>query len=727
MSFSMQGAWTVQVLSKDAAFPQRFQITGSDTADGTYAGETSTSALFVTGVQWSITVQHQPSPGVWRDNAVRLGSPVTTGGVLRFDVRTNDSGGDTDYNDLVLRCSMPVSASEFVVYGNVSTYSGPCIFNPCNSFFHVIESTAALKAALAVPAYAAVLAKLYPDRIRIPRIPLPDPPPDVFTPLVIPSGAPGMAEGFEFRSNRLPAKDIAHAESKTPVVDAVTQQASAVKKLAASVHPVVSNGAISAGLQFLDRSELTAVASAVDKLRVRFFCDSNPAPGLLLRFQEYDRTESEKLGGAYTGTGPRENLGLTVTDELGNYLFRSSRSLSDFAAEAADMAAGEVFTTQIRPDVIAQVIGTGSVVDFETAPNFNIPNLRRVDLCIPAGSVHPSGGCNGDRVFQRIGDIIVLNGALGGHPNTLTSDGVITCRNANAPQVTCAAWRGALRLYCCFGNPAVVSYSIRYRRGGLDTTDQFVNEPFALNHAPTFSGTPIGSSLRSVHVGGGALQTVPTYENHEGDLSWIENDLKIILSSGLYRPVNNPGTVTFTIEGYDAAGSFVAGTRDHISLFIDNKPATGDISSITMGTTTLDECALFELTDPAAPLTVRYRVRDEEGYLQAFGLSVSRGNNHGVSVTVQSGVLPKDAAAAPNSCNFQGTADATVTEGLADIDGYVSTTLVPAPAGAHWLPADHNFCAFAFTLTGTDRVTDGRNAFPLAFVWQDLIGISSAS
>jgi len=41
-----------------------------------------------------------------------------------------------------------------------------------------------------------------------------------------------------------------------------------------------------------------------------------------------------------------------------------------------------------------------------------------------------------------------------------------------------------------------------------------------------------------------------------------------------------------------------------------------------------------------------------------------------------------------------------------------------------WLPAGHNFCAYAFTLTATDRVTDGRTAFPLAFSWPDLIGLS---
>jgi hypothetical protein len=74
---------------------------------------------------------------------------------------------------------------------------------------------------------------------------------------------------------------------------------------------------------------------------------------------------------------------------------------------------------------------------------------------------------------------------------------------------------------------------------------------------------------------------------------------------------------------------------------------------------------------------------------------------------------------APPPPDFHGTRD----EATADIDHYVTTTLTPS-GGANWLPSDHNFCAFAFTLTANDRVTDGRDAYPQAVFWQDLIGIS---
>jgi hypothetical protein len=452
-----------------------------------------------------------------------------------------------------------------------------------------------------------------------------------------------------------------------------------------------------------------------------------------LGFQEYDRTDAEKLGGPYTGTGPRQNLGLSATDEQGNYIFRFSQSLSAIVEEASDVGPGESLAAQIFPDVIVQALGTGMSVDYETAPYYNIPNLIRIDLCLPYDRVHPSRGCEAyDRVIFKIGDIITLHSALSHSPNFL-DNGRITCRNANAPQVDCAAWRNmptvgrdGLRMYACFGKPQITSYTVRFKRQGIDGDWQFVDDSFALNHIPDFAlgytGTPVGSTLRSVHVDGGAAVTKPTYDNHEGDSNWIENDLKIILNTYLYRPVDNPGSVDFRIQAYDSAGNLVAGTDDTITLYLDNRPATGDIASITMGATTLGDCALFNLTSPDAPLTVRHRVVDAEGFLQDWSLSVTRGNNFHLPVSVVGGVTPKSyqPPVPPNPCtNFRGTPD----EATADAANYVTTSLQPT-GGANWLPSGENFCAFAFTLTADDRVTDGRTALPQAVFWQDLIGLS---
>ena len=50
------------------------------------------------------------------------------------------------------------------------------------------------------------------------------------------------------------------------------------------------------------------------------------------------------------------------------------------------------------------------------------------------------------------------------------------------------------------------------------------------------------------------------------------------------------------------------------------------------------------------------------------------------------------------------------------------TQLVPTTG--NWLPDDKTFCAFAFTLTANDRVTDGRSAYWQTVFWQDLVGIN---
>jgi len=733
MAITMQGSWTITVKSKNAAFAQRFVISGAAINNGPHNG-TPGNTVFVTGAQWSVNIQSQAPGQPWFDSAQRITFPTVSAGLLKFDILSNDTGADLDYDDLILTCSMPLSDSEFVIYGHAKTYSGFCRFNPCYPWYYVIDSYTSLLQALEVPDLRRVIQKLYPERIPRRPGPIPDPPPD-FKPLVIPTGVSTENTGLVFRSQR---GGVSPQTGATTGKDAGKMEAAAVAELKGTAHPVAFDGTpTAAGIAALDRSDLLALARISDKLKFFPTCHVAAAPGLLLGFQEYDRTTLEKLGNPYTGTGPRQSLGLAATDELGNYIFRFSQSHADLAQEASDVAPGESVAVQLFPDVIVQALGTGFSVDYESAPYYNIPNLYRIDLCLPYDTVHPSHGCSGDRVIQRFGDIIVLHSALASSPNSLDGDGRITCHNANAPAVDCAAWRGGLRMYACFGKPQVKYYTIRYQRIGIDADFQFVNEPFVLNHipdfAPGYTGTPVGSTLRSVHVDGGAAVDRPTYESHEGDSNWIENDLKIILSTGYYRPVDNPGSVDFKIQGYDSAGTHVAGTDDLIRLYIDNRPASGEIQSITMGATTLGDCALFELTDPRAPLTVRYRVTDPEGFLESWSLSVTRGNNVSLPVDAVGGVIlstsgngvAKGYHAAvppptpPPCSSFHGTTD----EATADIDGYVDTTLQPR-SGANWLPADHNFCAFAFTLTANDRVTDGRTAFPQAVFWQDLIGLS---
>ena len=732
MAITMQGAWTLRVSTHNAAFAQRFVVTGATSGNGTHSGSVGTS-VFVTGAQWSVDIQHQPGAGQpWRSSAQRITFPSVYGGLLRFDIQSDDSGGahgpDGDYDDLVIACSLPASPADYVVYGTAKTYAGACFFNPCRDDYIVIDPPFELATVcMRYPQLCSVIARLYPERLRVPRFPLPGPAPEL-TPIVIPTGLPNPANGLLFQSKL----------SRAPQADAELDHDRREREAASALQTTVRRTGfratpLAAGADRLTHADFESIAALRD-IGVRLRCNVERAPGLLLRFQEYDRTSSEKLGGPYSGTGVRQDLGLAVTDEQGNYLFRFTPSLADIASEAADIAPGEDLATQLRPDVIVQVLGSGLAVDYETAPYNNVANLQRIDLCMPYDRVHPSRDCAGDRVLQRIGDVVVLHSALSGHPNTLDGDGRITCRNANAPQVDCAGWRGGLRVYACFGRPEAVCYALFAKRPG-DTLWRPVNEPHALDWIPNLvaGGTSVGPIHRavtpSVPLVGGATP-VPTYDNHEGDPNWIENDLKLILTSSVYRAWDEPGPMEFHIEAYDAAGHAIAATQDTITLYLHDRtaiagrPAKGDILSITMGSTELGDCGLFVLDAPNAPLSLKYRAVDPEGVLQGWALSVTRGNNHAMDVSVAGGVQPKVYSASPTPCDFTGTRD----EPTADLQDYVITALQPNPLGAdgpNWLPAGHDFCAFAFTLTANDRVTDGRTAYPQVVFWQDLVGLST--
>lgn len=736
MSIIMQGGWTVTIKSKSAAFDQRVVISRPRHLDIVLNGVAGNST-FVNAAQWSLNVQSRAGAGApWIDSRQRLGTPTVSGGVLRFDINTDDTGGDLDYNDLVVTCSMPVASSEFVVYGKAKTYQGNCIFNPCYPWYVLIDTVASLRAALEQPDLRKIIEKLYPE--RIPRWGGPPDPGPMFKPMLLPKSGPQVSQGLVFRSSGsstsiAPQGDVQNEKDVRKFHDA------AVAKLRGRAVPATFDGApAGAGVSLLTQQDLFNVAKISDRIKRFPFCNVEPAPGLLLRFQEYDRTDLEKAGGAYTGTGTRENLGLTVTDELGNYIFRFSRTLADLADEALDVAPGEDLATQIFPDVIVQAVGAGMDVQSETAPYFNIPNLVRIDLCLPYGSVHPSDpNCTGlDRIITKIGDVIVQHHAITGSPNTLTPDGRISCHLSGATQIDCGAWRtlgdspgrrAGLGLYACMTTPAVVSYTVRYSTDGGSSWD-FVHEPHQLFHGGSdFTFLPLGPTPNSVHVDGGGAVTVPTYINHGGENNWIENDLKIILDTSLYRSADNPGTVHFRIQGYDSAGNLVPGIDDTIPLFIANRRSTGQIHAIDLGTPADDDCTNLTLPagDPNAPIFVKYTVENQDGFLEGWSLSVIRGNNCSMSVTA-SGVVPASypAPGLADPCQFHGTPDFPV-----DADGNTVTALVPnvdptcSPTG-NWLPAGKTFCAFGFFLTATDRVTDGRNAFPQTVFWPDMVGLN---
>lgn len=764
MSITMQGPWTVSVKSKNAAFAQRFVISGADTGNGTYAGEITTPAVFVTGDSWAITIQNNPGTGFQAsDDQIKF--PFIAGGQYQFDIESNDAGGDQDFNDLILRCHTPVSLTDFLIYGNVSYYDERCMFNPCYRRFAVIDNLGALLEAVKNPVLRKPIEKLYPDRLRVvPRrpIPIPDPPP--FRPLVIPleeeSAIPPK------RAQILKAgqpQDVNLSGSVAKVSDAKGKGAKAVE----SAGPVDATvrGSISSRTFSISSSSATkaieydraGLASIIDHLKL--FCDSGPLPGVALRFQEYDRTSSEKTGGPYTGDGDREALGVCATDRHGNYIFRFSRSLFDFLDEfTGDVAIGENEFLQIMPDVIVQLLNSmkpGGVA-FESAPYWNIPLFKRINICIPKGDIgRLPTACQGHNAIQAIGNIFIGDptapppsgeptgfGARVGFNNFLGAEGRITAKNTlpGTPQARCAAWEGYLDLFACFLDQNVTEYTIRFRKHGLlptaDPWKSFIesySHPKIANLAlPGYTGDPVGPHDSSLHVDGGPAITAPAYFNIENDNEWLftHRDRKAVISSWLYAAT--PGAVDFWIEGYNAAGNRVA--DDMVTLMIDNDAPDFVITDVTMAGIPGGDCALFTLPpgDPRAPLTVTYKANEKFGFMNDYALSVRKGNTPlFASIEGSAPPPPPIVLGTPTAtthgaythgddlvCNqFFGTLEAIGSFGLATVN-------VRPPAGVNWLTETQPFCTFIVNLGCSKRATNGYNTAVDGFgPFQYLLGI----
>ena len=411
----MQGDWTVSVKSKSAAFPQRFVILGAVTGNGAYTGDTSTSPVHVTGNQWSIAVLNDPGTG-FQSSSTRLKFPQKIGSNYVFDIESNDAGGDVDFNDLILTCSTPAYYDEFIMYGNVTLYSGPCIFNPCFWKWIIIDTNESLLKALEIPKLKEVIQKIYPE--RIPPIKVnpnpPDPAPD-FKPIMI-----NIVDDVQlpakqaqlFKRVESPAVFETGKKSKAP------QEHADKARLLSSLKTekiVTANTAARSSALFYDRASLAKIVEPL-----RFFCATEPAASITLSFDEYDRSLSELAGNPYTGNGNRLPLGNAITDMNGNYIFRFTQSFIERWNEYFnDYATGEDHTIQILPDVIIKVEQLTPVYQllYQTAPYFNIDNLKRVDLCIPKSKVPPvTSFCFNGNLIGGVGNVYI-----GGNQNTTAS------------------------------------------------------------------------------------------------------------------------------------------------------------------------------------------------------------------------------------------------------------------------------------------------------------------
>ncbi len=726
MTIGMQGLWTVSVKSKSAAWPQRFRIGGSTNGvDGTY-DETSTPIL-VAGPQWGITVEHNPSgPEGWRQSRHRLAHLHTSSSQFMFDIETDDFGtgaGDEDFNDLILTCSMQLSSSEYVVYGKVKSYSGFCLFNPCFPLpYYVVDYAWQLAELLKYPSTRLIIEKLYPERVkafeRIPPVPQPDPPP--FRPLMIPSG---LSEKPELNVLR-PIKPVQIEDMKRRSKKAVPKEGEVAEKAAFSL-----SANTTAGNALLARDDFLLLGRLRDQLKLRP-CTVKPVSQTIMRFVEYDRTAAEKLGDPYTGEGNRHVLGTTATDEFGNYVYRFSQDYAQLVEEINDVAAGESLITELRPDVIIEFMESlPDGVLYETAPYYNIPNIKRINLCLPSSKLDPPRtSCQGGRAIQALGNLsIITNGT------TLHSDGTVSNINSSGPLVDHAAWYHRLDVFACFldTDPEVKYYIIRYRRldGSVWSDWNYVNETYTHpkqqedgSWEPENIG-PLPVELRVNNPSDPKL-SVGAYLNIEDQASSSEwqntkRDRKMQLHTAIYQP--EAGTVEFRIEGYDATGEKVSAAEDTIKLYIDNTWSKGDIDYVKLGTEDPGECALFNLPAAGEPLKVRYRVTDSEGFMQSYELKVYRGANTSVATkNLATGSPVNVSYQSVSPYRFSGTLNETL-----DPSGYVEISL--APISGSWLPATIDFCAFSFELFATDRKTNGYGSPGNRTLWRELIGISYTS
>lgn len=735
----MQGNWTVRVKSKNAAFPQRFIISGATSGNGTYNGVTTTPAVSVTGSQWTIAIQHNPGNGFQLSDS-KLKFPQQVGVNYAFDIQSNDSGADEDFDDLILTCSTPTSPNKFLLYGNVSLYSGNCIFNPCRRDIFVLETPYALQAALKNSRLRDIIEKLYPERIP-PFIIDPNPPdPPYFTPIVLDLFGEAMQPRTTFNVVRLEEEAPTKSRSKASAKDAPPAEANF------RVEEAVTNRRIST--ESIYSSNRFEIARAIDSFFR--FCNVESGSGLTLTFEEYDRTVLEQAGGPYTGTGNRRLLGDTITDMFGNYIFRFSFDMTFPGLEDADDTfPGQSVNEYAYPDVIVKVTGVAPWdVRYESAPYYNVPNLKRINLCLPKSKIRITSACANGNLIGSLGNVFV-----GGNQNTTASTlpadlrrygynnqfeetGVVSVHNSQAGfAIECAAWSGMIDIFgCLYDETKPISdnkirwYTIRIRRSGTlgwtYVSENYKHPKFSKRNLPGYNGDNVGPFPTTI----AGAPDIPAYKNiryelHTGapDTDW-ENahiDRLLQLNTGLYDIVggaHTPGTFYLRIDGYDAAGNLVAGKTDLIALYIHNKGLNFGFSGPTLTDSFPNAgCGLFRLTDAQnnTPMELSFMANDPYGFVDSYSLTMGRCPSPTIALNASpmadtvagASVLAGGASTSVhNNCDgYTGTLDDFGA-------GMIATTIQPGVGEVGWIKAGEYFTIYSFGLTARQRVTNGYNS-----------------
>jgi hypothetical protein len=751
MAILMRGNWDISVAQKEAGRDQRFIVSGAFSGNGVHPGVVGASVVQVRGTAWSLIIQNL-ADGVWQNSVDKLQFPSSNCSYFRIASDDGGGGGDLDFNDLVVQCTAVATsgATDYFVYGNVSVYEGLCLFNPCWRDWLVIDSRYKLIEALKYPILRDYITKYYPNaplELAIkPPIPMPDPPP--FRPLVLPLQGDTL----------LPTKQATLFKSVKFEDNTLGKKSRGVdEELLSDTYVPVKSISLANTVARFDVNKI-AIAGLAEKFRFR--CNTDAYGSGILRFIEYDRTAAEMAGGAYTGTGARQNMGQVITDSFGNYLFRFSRTdFQDVQELSLDVAAGESFFAQVKPDLIVQILNplNTSQVLYETALNANISTCKRLNICIPKGSIGVSSNpCVGQSLIQYVGNTLVARdsaGNRGGSGTALHTSGRVSNNGLH-----CAAWSGTLRLVgCLMADPNMPYYTMRYRRVG-EATWQNVEEGCWL---PRMVGGSISDysirTTQSLRIDGGGPVTTNCYMNVNSGFpafgtGWITSiNVKALLTTSFYTNISRRGAVEFRLEGYDSAGNKLSGVDESIVLYLDNHGVESVIDpNVSLGGSPLGNCALFTLPKDAAgnpienaPMTVRLKAVQESGFMNQYSLTIGKGAVGNIDLIKVGGwsALP-NTTDFPNAANktslgraynfastahsafcptFTGTPDEPTVGDFIDV--IVQPDISPITPNGNWLEPNQNFCAFRLRVDGSIRHTDGTSGYPNFSSNEVLIGI----
>ena len=362
MAVNMQGTWCISLKSKKTRKLQKLEISGAQSGNGLYDLEQDTTPIIAGGEHWTIQLL-QDTGSNFLPCREQIRFPYKTDGKYQFDVES--AGINTEKT--ILSCNMPQSTSDFLIYGNISTYDEPCFFNPFYHFWIVLETREAFYEALKYNALRFAIKKLYLDRLAK-EILLPNSERNIeeFIPLIIPLNdeniiPPSLGQVLKINKN---------SDTKTMYRENYTISTEEIVTLSKPGHLNVD-------------INTAALCNLYDQVLPRTITE--PLGNIELQFYEYIRTNQEFCGGPYTGEGKRKKLGSCISDESGNYLFHFSKSKNAYLTRFIfNRKLDKDSAFQFMPDVLIQLRDKeNNRLIHETIPYWNLPLLKRINICFP--------------------------------------------------------------------------------------------------------------------------------------------------------------------------------------------------------------------------------------------------------------------------------------------------------------------------------------------------------